>query len=385
MSARISHPASLARDSHGARRSAHALRTLPALALGALLAVLAGAPLAEASLVAREEVSLGRLVDASDLIVQAEVSASAPSLELQVLSVLKGQAGSSLTLPASRFVTLRPGQRALFFLRRDPAGGYRPLVTEYQRILLHDAAQAAEFAAAVGTRLISLGGASADLPRALFAQLSAGHGRLREDAAWDLLALPSHAPSGAEAALLLAAIQRAPSVPLLALCARWPASGMLAPVLDAARQHPGELRTAAGAALQAIDPAATLAALEADLRQGSRLRGLQATQVAGALEDAGATRLLRQALVHQLEEVRLDAIKALARRDLSAQDLVSLEAAVWGPSSRRVASAALAALALTAPGASLKRVATQHADPELRRLADALRREPVRVARPFLR
>ena len=70
---------------------------------------------------------------------------------------------------------------------------------------------------------------------------------------------------------------------------------------------------------------------------------------------------------------------------MSATELVSLEAAVWAPSSRRVASAALAALALTAPGASLKRVATQHPDPELRRLAEALRREPVRVARPFLR
>lgn len=361
------------------------LGRLPLALLGLCALLLGPAPRAAASVVARDEVSLGRLADGSDLIVTAQVGASRAGLELQVEEVLKGQAGASLSLPAPRYLSLRAGQRALFFLRRDPRGGYRPLVSEYQRILLHDPAQEAELRGALLSRLPSLSAASGDLAAALFAQLGAGQGRLREDAAWDLLRLPNHQPSAPEAGLLLAALQRAPSVPLLRLCARWPSPAMLTPALDVARHQTGELRIEAGRALEAIDPAATLVALEADLRQGSRLSGLQATQVAGVLEHQGATRLLRQALAHSLEEVRLDAIKALARRTLSATELVSLEAAVWAPSSRRVASAALAALALTAPGASLKRVATQHPDPELRRLAEALRREPVRVARPFLR
>lgn len=350
-----------------------------ALALSLLLA----AP-AAASVVARERVTLGQLSDHSDLIVVAEVTATSPRWTLQVSASLKGSPGARLELDPSRYVRTRVGQRALFFLRAR-GGVVRPLVTEYQRVPLSDPAREAELVAVVRGRIPGLVGSGAGLADALFDQLGSGQGRIREDAAWDLLGLKSHQPTNSQRQRLLAALQRAPSVPLMRLCRRYPEAAMLQPTLDVARQNPGELREEAGQALQAIDPGAALSALEQDLRLGTRVSGLQATGVARTLSDRGAGQLLAQALGHQVEEVRYAAVRGMAGRDLDAVQLASLELAVWTPNSRRVASAACAALALTGPGRVLKRIADHHPDPEIKRLAQALRRDPVRVGRPFLR
>lgn len=351
-----------------------------ALALSLLLT----AP-AAASVVARERVTLGQLSDHSDAIVVAEISGLAPRWTLQVSATLKGSAGGVLELDPSRYVRARVGQRALFFLRRAPGGDYRPLVTEYQRVLLSDPAREAELLAVVRGRIPTLHGNPSALADGLFGQLGSSQGRIREDAAWDLLRLKRHQPTSSQRAQLVAALRRAPSVPLLRLCERYPEPGMLQPTLDVARQNPGELREEAGRALQAIDPGAALRALEQDLRLGTRVSGLQATGVARALTDRGAGQLLAQALGHQVEEVRYAAVRGLAGRDLDSVQLASLELAVWTPNSRRVSSAACAALALTGPGRVLKRIADHHPDPEIKRLAQALRRDPVRVGRPFLR
>lgn len=351
----------------------------------ALLTLLALQAPADASVVARERVSVGALSDGSDAILVAEVTATSPKLTLQVSSVLRGPALTRVELDPGRYVRFRAGQRAVFFLRRAPGGAWRPLVTEYQRILLVDPAREAELLAAIRGRIPSLYGSATALAQSLFDQLGSSQGRLREDAAWDLLRLRAHTPTAGQRAKLLAALRRAPSVPLLRVCARWPEQGMLQPTLDIARQNPGDLRDEAARALKAIDPGGAINALENDLRLGTRIGGLHATGVAGALDDGGASQLLARALGHRLEEVRYEAIKGLAHRELDALQIASLEVAIWTPNSRRVSSAAVAALALTAPGAMLKRVADHHPEPELRRLAQALRREPIRVGRPFLR
>lgn len=359
-----------------------------ALSGAALALLLLTALPADASVVARERVTLGQLSDASDAIVVAELSATSPRWVLQVQTTLKGTGlvgSGSIELDPSRYVRMRTGQRALFFLRRSPAGGFRPLVTEYQRLILVDPAQETELLAAVRGRIPSLYGNASALAESLFVQLESGQGRIREDAAWDLLRLRSHQPTSAQRGSLLSALRRAATTPLLRLCARFPEAAMLQPTLDVARQNPGDLRDEAAKALQAINPGAALNALNSDLRLGTRVSGLQATGVARSLPDRGAVQLLAQALGHQDEAVRYAAVRGMAARELDSLQLASLELAVWTPNSRRVSSAATAALALTGPGRVLKRIADHHPDPEIRRLAQALRRDPVRVGRPFLR
>ncbi|MBL4848012.1 MAG: hypothetical protein JKY65_21055 [Planctomycetes bacterium] len=308
---------------------------------------------AQASVVARERVSLGSLSDASDGIFVAEVSATSPRLVLTVASALRGPALTRIELDPGRYVRFRTGQRAVFFLRRAPGGAWRPLVTEYQRILIANPALELELVTAIRGRIPSLYGNAAALAQGLFDQLESAQGRIREDAAWDLLRLKTHQPTAAQRAKLLSALKRAATTPLLRVCARWPEPAMLQPALDVARQNPGDLRQEAGRALEAIDAGGAMTALERDLRLGTRIAGLHATGVARALRDGAAGQLLATALGHRLEEVRYAAVKGLSQRELNSLQLASLELAVWTPNSRRVSSAGVAALALTAPGSVL--------------------------------
>lgn len=353
---------------------------------GALLALLCAwlvaAPVARASVVARERVTIGALSDESDRVVIARVRAATPRVQLDVEQTLKGRHVAQVELPASEHVALQPGERALFFLRgRDPAA-LRPLVTPFQRIPVPDNAAAAELSDAVQSRLPRLSGAPAALPAALFLQLRARLARVRADAAWDLLALRRLQPDAAQQLALRQALDAGVDEPLLLLAARFPHQALLPAVQLAQRSPDPHLARLAAAALDAIDPSAALAAASRDLLGPDLLRARGAVHLAGRL--SGGAQLLQDALLDVRPQVREAALRALAIRELDAPEVTALERHLTQTSEPKEAAQALAVLALAGEGQALLRAERSHPDPATRRLARELRKEPLPLARDLL-
>ncbi|MGE0713186.1 MAG: hypothetical protein AB7N76_35440 [Planctomycetota bacterium] len=352
------------------------------------LFVLAAGP-ARASLVAREDVTLGTLCDRADAAVIARVAAVTPSeVSLVVERALKGRPGAALTLPAGP-VAFGAGERALVFLQRDRsptgrrAGAWHALRSPYQKAVAPDAAAAAELADAVASRRATLGGDPRRLFDALFDQLSARLARVREDAAWDLVGLGAYQPDAAQRRALRLALDAGANEPLLVLAARWPAADLLGAALLAAQGQDPLLRRRAAEALEAIDPLAALRRVRADIQQPDPARAARAVALAGALGSA-STPVLASALLDARAEVRREALSALSRRELSPVEVSALAQHTYRATSFDEAARALAALALRGEAQALLDAERRHPDPATRDLARELRAAPVLLSRRLL-
>ncbi|MBX3468426.1 MAG: hypothetical protein KF878_16260 [Planctomycetes bacterium] len=160
-----------------------------AVSLALVTALVAAAP-AAASLVDREAVTLGRLVDDLDLALVVRVDAArGDALDLAVLERLRGPAvPDALRLVLSHEVACdlaaRPGERLALFLALGPDGRAEAPVTVWQAVRLTDDAAAALVRDAVRSRAPTIGGDPRALERALFRQLEAdGAGPAAERAA----------------------------------------------------------------------------------------------------------------------------------------------------------------------------------------------------------
>lgn len=365
-----------------------------AVSLALVTALFAAAP-AAASLVDREAVTLGRLVDDLDLALVVRVDAArGDALDLAVLERLRGPAvPDALRLVLSHEVACdlaaRPGERLALFLALGPDGRAEAPVTVWQAVRLPDDAAAALVRDAVRSRAPTIGGDPRALERALFRQVEAdGAGpaaeRVRADAALDLLAFSALAPGPAEVGALARALERAPSVDLARLAARAGDAALVAPLLRATRA-PGpaaDVRRAAAEALAALDPDAAAEALAGDVDAADPARATIAVEGLGALRDLRAARRLTLALDDPRPAVRRAALRALGDRP-DAEALARLEALARDGADDD-ARGALAALARAGAGQALRRLEADLPDPARRALAGALRRDPVSLSDQIL-
>lgn len=350
-----------------------------ALALLLLLPASAGASLAN-----RPGVTLGRLSDDSDSVIVGVVTSSRGGVELRTQTILKGSVGARVSITASPYVSWRVGQRVLVFLRHESRLRFRPIVSEYQRVLISSPTHEGELVLAVRSRLPAVGGPPSQFVAPLFAQLSSASARIREDAAWDLLALRSARPLPSHMDQLAAALRAQPSLPLLSLCARWPRADLADPLLRIALGADPDMRRAAAVALQGVGLAPVVKQLRHDLG-GSGPVARAAVLAAAAFDDEELIGLVAEATNHVEERVRLEAVKGLARKSLRTNDIDSLKLIVWRPDSHEVQFRAMAVLALAGEGGALREIAERHPDLEVQRVAARLRRQPARGAREFLK
>ncbi|MEZ6183819.1 MAG: hypothetical protein R3F62_02290 [Planctomycetota bacterium] len=340
------------------------------------------ASLTQASVVEREQVTLGALSDAAHGVFEAEVLGVEPTrVRLEVGAVLKGQVPQALWLPRGEAeLAWAVGERWLVFAAHDGAS-WRPLASGWQRI----AGGGPAYAAAVRSRLPRLDGGDGALQAALCDQLGAPEPRIAVDAALDLLRFRDLTLSGGELGLVQRAVDARPSPELFALCARLGHPGLGASVLRAARQLPAgdaALRPAA-AALSAGDATGAIQALAGDLH-GAELDALRAVELLGGM-GAQAHPELGAGLGDPRPAVRAATIRALARSGVAlsgAQASALLVRVREGDAQER--RLALAALTRVGPAAFVRAVAREHPDPETRALAERLRRDPSALARRIL-
>lgn len=355
--------------------------------LGALLLVLAGAAApAAASVVPREQLTLGALADRSDRIVLTRVQGTADPVPLEVLETLRGRRAPGLALPRGE-LAWTPGALVLVFVDEGDDGRPRALAHALQRVVVDDLAAAAHLVEVVRERLPRVGGDPAALARGLFEQLASPLARVRDDAALDLLRRERLTAGEGERAALAAALDREASAELLLLAARLPSPALLGPALRAAREaRDPRVLVSAAAALRAIDaPGAVPALLELVARPDEE-RAARAALVLGALGGAATDEAVDEALGEPRPVVRaalLDGLAEAARRGaLDAAD--RLPALAWADDPA-LAARGLALLALAGRGADLARAEAQHPDPTLRALAARLRGDPVVEAERALR
>ncbi len=361
------------------------MKPFSTLFAGLTLAILTSAP-AQASLVDRAQVTLGALAQ-RDLACVVEVRALKEGVAFtEVQSSLKG-AKKHLELRLGAHVSLTLGERALVFVRLDEAGRPLPLLTPWALVRLQDEAQEALVLAALRTRLPSEEGDAQPQIGALFAQLSSPLERLRVDAAYDLLRLPTLEPAASERAALLAAFQAGPpSEALLDLARRLPSPELTGPVLNAIGSGDPYVQQAACQALGVIDVGAALLAFAPGLEAG-REEACAAAKILGDVGGAPVARRLAEALADSRPEVRAALMRALsecrgARALKAGQATLSVlaEEAPW-----EEARLALATLARLSAGQALAELQRNHPDAERRYLAKRLRADPVTLARRILR
>lgn len=362
-------------------------QAIPLLALVALVA----AP-AFGSQVDRAQVTLGRLVDDTEsaLLVRVRaVDVDARAVDLAVEATIDGpEVGEALRLVLAPdvFHDLAPREGLRLALLLSLAADGRPLApaTVWQAVRLADDAAAEVVTVAVRSRVPTIGGDPGALERALFSQLEARVERVREDAALDLLAFRALAPAPGDVGALGRALERGPSPALVELAARLRDAALVRPLLGAARSRAVDAgtRAAAAAALAALDPGTATEVFTADADAADADRATLAIEALGALPLASARARVTRALDDPRAVVRAAALRALGERP-SAEAIARLEGLAWeggAPDARR----ALAALARAGAGRSLAMVEAEHADPALRALAGALRRDPVLLAEEVL-
>ncbi|MDC3379026.1 hypothetical protein OAX78_01930 [Planctomycetota bacterium] len=339
---------------------------------------------AGASQVDRSQVTLSRLTDASDLIVVADVTATGDPVRLSVHTALRGSSASEFDVPAGE-VTWRAGDRVLAFLSLDASGAARMPHTSACVVVLPNAATAAALTRAVQERLPRLGGDPAVLRASQFDALTSPLARLREDAAYELLAYADLNPTAAEVAALVRGVELHPSVPAAELAGRLRRSEALIALLQAGRNATDPiLREVVGHALGKIDAVASVDALTRDLAASTpTATAAGAVELIGIAGGLDAQRSLGLALRDARPMVREAALRALATSPSAKSAAPSLEqvAQTGSPNERRLA---LAALARAGAGDVLRRIAKDHADPTTRALADQLRADPSGLAEQIL-
>ncbi len=341
------------------------MRALVALALVTCAAAPAAAGTEDCA-----EGTLGALTRAAEAIALAEErGASGPLLRLHPVRFLKGPELESLHVLAGEDGPPEGTGRLLVFAARHD-GVWEAL----ELIRLGSAAEAEALAAAVRQRL-----AGGD-PAALFAQLLSPAERVARDAAVELSELPALRPDAAARALLRRALAERPSFELLLLAERLAAPDLAEPLIALARAAPHPLVQAqACRALAASDHAAGLRAFAPEAERGA----LTAIRAVGHLGGPEAEALLARALrAEERAPQRLALVCALV--DCRASDPAPLAALARAPLAPAEARFALAALARCGHGRALKALQADLADPALRELARALRRDPVDLAKRVL-
>ncbi|MCO5166326.1 MAG: hypothetical protein M9894_08180 [Planctomycetes bacterium] len=263
--------------------------------------LLVAAPPAGASLVDRDAVTLGRLVDDLDLALVVRVDdARGDALGLTVLERLRGPATpDALRLDLSHEVACdlraRAGERLLLLLALGRDGVEAP-VSVWQAVRLPDDGALALIKEAVASRAPTIGGDPRALERALFRQLEAPGAacpaaeRVRADAALDLLAFQALSPGAGEVGALGRALDGGPTPDLARLAARVDDPALVAPLLRAARAPaaPVAARRAAAEALAALDPGAAAEALAADVDAPDAARAAVAVEGWGSSAPSAA-------------------------------------------------------------------------------------------------
>lgn len=341
------------------------MRALAALALVALAAGRVAAGTEDCA-----ESTLGALTRAAEAIALAEErGASGPLLRLHPVRFLKGPELEALHVLAGEDGPPRGAGRLLVFLARQD-GVWEAL----ELIRLGSAEEAQALTAAVRQRLA--GGE----PEPLFAQLLSPAERVACDAALELSELPALRPDAAARALLRRALAERPSLELLLLAQRLAGPDLAQPLIELARAAPHPLLQAqACLALAASDRAAGLRAFAPEAERGA----LVAIRAVGRLGGPEAEALLARALRAEARPAqRLALVCALV--DCRAEDPAPLTAVARAPLAPAEARFALAALARCGQGRALKTLHQELADPALRELTRALRRDPVDLAKRVL-
>lgn len=408
------------RNSMLMRRGARSMPSALGLAGVVLALSLAAAPVAQAGIIDRTEVTLGRLSEGCDRIVVGQVAAVAAlpgglgrSVTLQVEETVKGPESERLHLAgAADGPAYTLGSRVLVFLHLPrtvadrslvsslPAGALVGPATVWGRVLL-DAQNAQEIIHAVRGRLPSLdSGDASDLRQTLLIEMASWVKRVAADAVFDLLAAGDWPGLGAtprEVSLLdqaLTACAERGVDEFAAACAVLERSGardltnrVTDLAWDLATRRPdlsARVSRCAGAALRTLDAAAAserLASLLGNMPGSPVSARAAAARLLGEVGGSAATDALAGLCGDSTpRDLRRAAVSGLARaaaRDPRAVNVL-LEALLRGSCRERD----LAAAALCAAGSKRATGALRFAagalddDPRVRRLVRRLLSRP---------
>lgn len=341
-----------------------------------VLSLLAALP-ASAGTVDCAERSLGSLAREAEAIVLVKVTPEGEDqVRLETVRSFKGALNKPLRLSLELEGPSATCSKGLAFLRREE-GDWRCL----DLILLSTPAEARALSSVVSGRL----GPINERTPALFGELLSPSGRIRRDAALDLVPALTRGKTcrkttDPERKVLLQALAERPSLELLQLTRRLAAPELAGALLKVASQapHPA-LQAEAARALAACDRPRALAVWSLQLAQGAPVERLL-----GYLGGPEAGALLSKALAAETQAPRRLALLC------ALSDCQSARAATLSEIARRPLHAgedryALAVLARCSEGRSLRDLQESLATDELRRLAHALRRDSVELARRVLR
>ncbi|MEZ0227478.1 MAG: HEAT repeat domain-containing protein, partial [Planctomycetota bacterium] len=338
-----------------------------------------------AETVAREQVTLGRLADASNRVVLAKVSdAPAGKVRLDVEEAVKGAKTSfDASTPSDRTCCgethVKAGDRGLFFV--SPSG-------DFHFIAAASDADAQALVAAARTRLVTVGGAKDGLRKDLLAQLASSNRRVREDAALDLVAIKDLVTDGASrtavANALAAAVKAGePATTLLGLAVKTPSPAALEPAMQAALSAKDDATfDAAAKAVRAVeDGAVTVTPRLLEALQGEQAP--TAARFLGRLGGEGVVPALAKALSSDKAELRRAAIDGLSRVPADGGSAAeALDSVLRAPRNAEETRLVLAALATLPEGARLlANAAKTNPDGATRRLAHRLTLDPAQTAR----
>jgi hypothetical protein len=332
--------------------------------------------------IAREQVTLGKLADASDRIVLARVApAPAGKVRLEIDEAVKGPKGQlDVAADADRTCCgethVKAGDRGLFFV----SGGrfhFVPVASDDDARALVSAAR---------SRIPTLGGQTDGLRKDLLNQLGSAVKRVREDAAFDLAAMPDLAVDDAARTAFARALGTAVEahescVTLLGLATRAPSEAVVGPAVRAGVYAADQATLEAAArAVRAVEGGAARAGAQLVELLGGELAP-QAARLLGRIGGEGVAKPLAGLLESTDAQVRRAAIDGLAHAG-SADAAAALAKVAQAPRSLEEGRLALAGLALSPEGGKLlAKAAAENPDASLRRLAARLAKNPVQTAK----
>lgn len=327
------------------------------LALGALLALVLLSGPSRAGSADCAESSLGERCRAAEAIALATLSPEGEQVRVAPVRWLRGEREG--TLLAHGEASVRGEARALVFLAREE-GEWHLL----EALPLAKPEEAKLLTAAVEARL-SRGD--------LFPQLGSPHPRVRRDAALDLLERKELQASCAQREHVARALREQPTLELLDLAARLASPELFAPLRELLGKisHPVP-QAAAARALAACDRAGALKLLEEGLRRDP----VQQARLLGFLGGADAGERLSRALARAEQPLARQAI-LLALFDARSCQATVLAELARAPRAQGEERLALAVLARCGEGRVLRQLQESLADPAVRDLTRALRRDPV--------